>query len=68
MQQSELRGDMAMKLLAELNTCKGVGLIGRIKQRQGKPTQMYVSVLLREELSPQRLKKPEPRRTESSRE
>lgn len=32
----------AMKLLAELDTGKGVGLIERIKQGQGKPTKIYV--------------------------
>lgn len=34
--------DKAMKLLAELDTGKGVGLIDRIKQGQGKPTKLYV--------------------------
>lgn len=34
--------DKAMKLLAELDTRKGVGLIERIKQGQGKPTKIYV--------------------------
>lgn len=34
--------DKAMKLLAELDTGKGVGLIERIKQGQGKPTKLYV--------------------------
>ncbi len=32
----------AMKLLAGLDTKKGVGLIERIKQGQGKPTKIYV--------------------------
>ena len=32
----------AMKLLAELDTKKGIGLIERIKQGQGKPTKIYV--------------------------
>ena len=32
----------AMKLLAELDTGKGVGLIEHIKQGQGKPTKIYV--------------------------
>lgn len=32
----------AMKLLAELGTGKGVGLIEHIKQGQGKPTKIYV--------------------------
>ena len=34
--------DKAMKLLAELDTKKGIGLIERIKQGQGKPTKIYV--------------------------
>ena len=32
--------DKALKLLAELDTKKGVGLIERIKQGQGKPTKI----------------------------
>lgn len=34
--------DKAMKLLAELDTGKGIGLIERIRQGQGKPTKLYV--------------------------
>ncbi len=34
--------DKAMKLLAELDTGKGVGLIKRTRQGQGKPTKLYV--------------------------
>lgn len=34
--------DKAMKLLGELDTRKGVGLIERVKQGQGKPTKLYV--------------------------
>lgn len=34
--------DKAIKLLAELDTKKGVGLIERRKQGQGKPTKLYV--------------------------
>ena len=34
--------DKAMKMLADLDTKKGVGLINRIKQGQGKPTKLYV--------------------------
>lgn len=34
--------DKAMKLLAELDTGKGIGLIERVKQGQGKPTKIYV--------------------------
>lgn len=44
----EIREDMncgnekAIKLLSELDTKKGVGLIERVKQGQGKPTKIYV--------------------------
>ena len=31
-----------MKLLAELDTGKGVGLIERVRQGQGRPTKIYV--------------------------
>jgi hypothetical protein len=34
--------DKGMKLLAELDTAKGVGLIERVKQGLGKPTIIYV--------------------------
>lgn len=34
--------DKAMKLLAELDVGKGIGLIERIKQGQGRPTKIYV--------------------------
>ena len=34
--------DKALKLLAELDTKKGFGLIERVKQGQGKPTKIYV--------------------------
>ena len=34
--------DKALKLLAELDTKKGFGMIERIKQGQGKPTKIYV--------------------------
>ena len=34
--------DEAMKLLAELDTRKGIGLIERVKQGQGRPTKIYV--------------------------
>ena len=34
--------DKALKLLAELDAAKGVGLIERVKQGQGKPTIIYV--------------------------
>ena len=34
--------DKAMRLLAELDTGKGVGLIERVRQGQGRPTKIYV--------------------------
>ena len=34
--------DKGVKLLAELDTVKGVGLIERVKQGQGRPTKIYV--------------------------
>lgn len=34
--------DKAIKLLAELDTIKGVGLIERVKQGQGRPTKIFV--------------------------
>ena len=34
--------DKAMKLLAELDKGKGIGLIERVKQGQGRPTKIYV--------------------------
>ncbi len=34
--------DKAMKLLAELDKNKGIGLIERVKQGQGRPTKIYV--------------------------
>lgn len=52
--------DKAMRLLAELDTGKGVGLIERKKQGQGKPTQIYVKRFTTQEMPPQPEKKPEP--------
>lgn len=52
----EIRADMgrgndkALKLLSELDTKKGVGLIERIKQGQGKPTKIYVKRFTTREL------------------
>ncbi len=45
--------DKAMKLLAELDNAKGVGLIERIKQGQGKPARIYVLRFTTQELPPQ---------------
>ena len=52
--------DKAMKLLAELDTGRGIGLIERIKQGQGKPTRIYVKRFTTQELPPHPEKKPEP--------
>ena len=52
--------DKAMKLLAELDTRKGVGLIERIKQGQGKPTKLYVKRFTTREIPPQPEKQPDP--------
>lgn len=52
--------DKAMRLLTELDTGKGVGLIGRKKQGQGKPTRIYVKRFTTQEIPPQPEKKPEP--------
>ena len=49
-----------MRLLAELDTGKGVGLIERKKQGQGKPTRIYVKRFTTQEIPPQPEKKPEP--------
>lgn len=52
--------DKAMRLLAELDTGKGVGLIERKKQGQGKPTRIYVKRFTTQEMPLQPEKKPEP--------
>jgi hypothetical protein len=52
--------DKAMKLLAELDTGKGVGLIERIKQGQGKPTRIYVKRFTTQEIPPEPNHKPAP--------
>ena len=41
-EQMNCKNDKGLKLLAELDTVKGVGLIERVKQGQGKPTIIYV--------------------------
>lgn len=50
--------DKALKMLAELDTNKGVGLIERIKQGQGKPTKIFVKRFTTTAVPPQ----PEPER------
>ena len=51
--------DKAMKLLAELDTGKGVGLIERKRQGQGKPTRIYVKRFTTREIPPKQEKDPE---------
>ena len=51
--------DKAMKLLAELDTGKGVGLIERKRQGQGKPTRIYVKRFTTREIPPKQEKSPE---------
>ena len=46
--------DKAMKLLAELDTPKGVGLIQRVRQGQGRPTLIYVKQFSTGEVPPPR--------------
>lgn len=41
-EQLGYKRDKAMKLLAELDTDKGIGLIERVRQGQGRPTRIYV--------------------------
>ena len=52
--------DKAMKLLGELDTRKGIGLVDRVKQGQGKPTKLYVKRFTTREIPPQPEKKPDP--------
>ena len=44
--------DKAMKLLAELDNSKGLGLIERVRQGQGKPARIYVLRFTTQELPP----------------
>ena len=52
--------DKAMKLLSELDTGKGVGLIERRRQGLGKPAVIYVKRFTTRELPPKPEKKPDP--------
>ena len=45
--------DKAMKLLAELDSQKGVGLIERVKHGQGRPTTIYVKRFTTQTVPPQ---------------
>lgn len=53
--------DKAMKLLAELDSTKGAGLIERIRQGQGKPTKIYVKRFTTRELPPEKPEHPAPK-------
>lgn len=52
--------DKAMKLLAELDSTKGAGLIERVRQGQGKPTKIYVKRFTTREVPPRKEKPPAP--------
>lgn len=52
--------DKAMKLLAELDVGKGIGLIERIKQGQGKPTKIYVKRFTTGTVTPRQKRVPPP--------
>lgn len=52
--------DKAVKLLAELDTGKGIGLIQRVKQGQGKPARIYVKRFTTREVPPQVENQPSP--------
>lgn len=45
--------DKATKLLVELDTGKGIGLIERVRQGQGKPTRIYVKRFTTGQIPPQ---------------
>ena len=58
--------DKAVKLLAELDTGKGIGLIERVKQGQGRPAKIYVKQFTTTEIPqppapPPELYEPNPR-------
>lgn len=53
-------GEKAVKLLAELDGKKGVGLIERVKQGQGRPTRIFVKRFTTTEVPPQDFGKTEP--------
>lgn len=52
--------DKAMKTLAELDSAKGVGLIERVKQGQGKPTKIYVKRFTTQAVPPEEQEPPTP--------
>lgn len=56
--------DKAMKLLMELDVGKGIGLIERVKQGQGKPTKIYVKRFATGTVTPKQKQTPPPRHPE----
>lgn len=46
MKQLHCKHDKAIKILSELDDVKGIGLIERIKQGQGKPDKIYVKKII----------------------
>ena len=52
--------DKAVKLLAELDTGKGIGLIERVKQGQGRPAKIYVKQFTTTEIPQPPAPSPEP--------
>ncbi|WP_217959419.1 DUF6017 domain-containing protein [Acutalibacter muris] len=52
--------DKAVKLLAELDSGKGIGLIQRVKQGQGRPARIYVKRFTTREVPPQTGNPPSP--------
>ncbi len=52
--------DKAMKTLAELDSAKGVGLIERVKQGQGKPSKIYVKRFTIQTMPPEEQELPTP--------
>lgn len=52
--------DKAVKLLAELDTSKGIGLIERVKQGQGRPAKIYVKQFTTTEIPQTPAPPPEP--------
>ena len=58
--------DKAVKLLAELDTGKGIGLIERVKQGQGRPAKIYVKQFTTSEI-PQSPEEPAPLEEPNSR-
>ena len=53
--------DKATKLLSELDTGKGIGLIERVKQGQGRPAKIYVKQFTTTEI-PSRQRRPRSRK------